>query len=196
MLSFLTATFLLIITPGPGVLTTAGIGAAYGYRSGTRFLLGLWIGTNLVSIAVVSGLATLLLATDWLRTLLLLASAGYLGYLAARIAFAGSTVSFIAARRQPGVLDGVLLQAINPKAYAVNSTLFSGFAFLPHDLFTETLIKFAIMNLLWVPVHFAWLAAGVNLKRLALSGRTQRAINVAMGVSMMAVVALALRTLW
>ena len=195
MLSFLAASFFLIITPGPGVLTTAGIGAAYGYRSGFRFLIGLWAGTNLVSIAVITGLAAIVLSIAWLRTLLLLASVSYLAYLAFRIAFAGAKVSFIDARRDPGVMDGVLLQVINPKAYAVSTTLLSGFAFMPDSLLTETLIKFAIMNLLWVPVHFLWLAAGVNLKRLALSAKTQRLINILMGLSMMIVVALALLTL-
>ena len=33
MLQFALAVFFLLITPGPGVLTTAGIGAAFGYRA-------------------------------------------------------------------------------------------------------------------------------------------------------------------
>jgi threonine/homoserine/homoserine lactone efflux protein len=195
MLTFLAAAFFLIITPGPGVLTTAGIGAAYGYQSGFRFLIGLWAGTNFVSIAVVTGLAAIVLSIEWLRNILLLASLGYLAWMAIRIAMAGSKVSFIDARRDPGIMDGVVLQVINPKAYAVSTTLFSGFAFMPDSLLGETLIKFAIMNLLWVPVHFIWLAAGVNLKRLALAEKTQRIINVLMGVSMMLVVILALLAL-
>jgi threonine/homoserine/homoserine lactone efflux protein len=32
MLTFALAVFLLIITPGPGVLLLAGVGAAYGWR--------------------------------------------------------------------------------------------------------------------------------------------------------------------
>ena len=34
MLTFAAAVFLLIVTPGPGVLSTAGVGAAYGFRAG------------------------------------------------------------------------------------------------------------------------------------------------------------------
>ena len=33
MLTFAITVFLLIVTPGPGVLSTAGFGAAYGYKS-------------------------------------------------------------------------------------------------------------------------------------------------------------------
>ena len=56
MLTFAAAVFFLLITPGPGVLTTAGVGAGYGRAQGLRFLTGLFIGTNLVAIAVVGAL--------------------------------------------------------------------------------------------------------------------------------------------
>ena len=46
MLTFALAVFLLIITPGPGVLTLAGVGSAFGYKPGFRYLLGLLIGQN------------------------------------------------------------------------------------------------------------------------------------------------------
>ena len=83
MLAFAFAVFLLIITPGPGVLSLAGVGTAYGWTHGIRYLTGLWIGNNLVSLAVISGLAALVLANPVIRTILLFASAAYLIYLAA-----------------------------------------------------------------------------------------------------------------
>ena len=62
MLTFAGALFLLISTPGPGVLTTAGIGSSYGWGAGIRFLVGLFIGTNLGALAVVTGLSAVVLA--------------------------------------------------------------------------------------------------------------------------------------
>lgn len=191
MLTYAAAVFFLIITPGPGVLTTAGVGSAYGYNAGLRYVTGLCIGTNLVSVLVVTGVAAAVLAHPSIRTVLLYASAAYLLYLAARIAFAGSKIAFMERSKPPGVLGGVMLQAINPKAYAVNTTLFSGFAFMPQDPVMELVLKFAIMNAIWIPLHVAWLAAGVVLHRLDLAPGVQRAINVAMALSMLAVVALA-----
>ena len=85
-----------------------------------------------------------------------------------------------------------MLQTVNPKAYAVNTTLFTGFAFWPENLMTETLIKFAIINAIWIPIHLLWLTAGVWLKRLDLPRRTQFAINIFMALAMLAVVALAI----
>ena len=192
MLTFTIAVFFLLITPGPGVLSTAGVGSGFGYRAGVSFLAGLFGGSNLVALLVISGLAALLLSVPWLRTGLLIGSVGYLVYLAWRIAFSGSQINFIHKASAPGFINGVTLQAINPKAYLVNTALFTGFAFWPQSLLTETLIKFAIINLIWVPIHLLWLWFGVTLRRLQLPGRVQAAINAFMALSMLIVVGLAL----
>jgi len=192
MLAFASAVFLLIITPGPGVLSTAGVGSAYGYPSGIRYLVGLFIGTNLVAFAVISGLAGIMLSMPILRHVLLVVSALYLGYLAFKIATAGSRIAFIEAQSPPGLINGIALQVINPKAYAVNTTLFSGFAYASQQPVFETVTKLVIINIIWIPIHLLWLAAGVNLKRLAISPGAQRTINIVMALSMLGVVALAL----
>ncbi|MCC0031221.1 MAG: LysE family translocator [Brucellaceae bacterium] len=191
MLAFAAAVFLLIITPGPGVLSAAGVGAAYGFRPGFRYILGLFVGTNMVAAAVISGMAAALELYPLLRTALFTVSIAYLLYLAAKIAFAGARIAFIHAERPPGIVGGIVLQAFNPKAYVVNTALFTGFAFLPGDVWRETAIKLVILNAIWIPIHFAWLGAGVGLNRLDLPQRTQRAINIGMALAMLGVVALA-----
>ncbi|MEM7670161.1 MAG: LysE family transporter, partial [Pseudomonadota bacterium] len=164
MLLYGAAVFGLLITPGPGVLSVAGVGSGFGYGPGTRYLWGLCLGNFLVGLAVVTGLATIVFGVPWLRSVLLVASAGYLSWLAWRIAMAGGRVAFSAAERAPGFRDGVALQMINPKAYVVNTSLFSGFAFLPGSLATEILIKFLILNAIWIPIHFLWLWCGVTIR--------------------------------
>ncbi|MGR3312630.1 LysE family translocator [Roseovarius indicus] len=192
MLTFAAAVFFLIITPGPGVMTTAGFGAAYGFKASLRYLVGLFIGTNLVMLAVMTGLAAVILSVPWLRNVLMFASVAYLLYLAGRIAFAGAKVAFMEAKSPPGVLGGLMLQAINPKAYAVNTSLITGFDYAPDAFLFEMISKALIMNVIWIPIHLAWLWAGVSLHRLNLSDRTQRTINILMALSMLGVVALAL----
>lgn len=191
MLSFALAVFFLFITPGPGVLSLAGVGAAYGYRKAVRYFAGLFVGTNLVFIAVFSGLAALMLSVPTLRAAFLFASVGYLLYLAFRIAFSGTEIAFIKAPTAPGFIAGILLQAINPKAYAVNTAFLTGFAFWPENLTVETMIKLAIMNAIWIPIHLIWLTAGVTVQRLNLAPRTHFIINMVMALSMLTVVALA-----
>ncbi|HUF86604.1 MAG TPA: LysE family translocator [Thermohalobaculum sp.] len=192
MLEFAAAVFFLIVTPGPGVLSTAGVGSGFGYRAGFAYVGGLWAGNNLVAVLVISGVAAAALAVPWLRTALLWASAGYLLWLAAKIALAGTRIGFIRPERAPGFWNGLALQPINPKAYAVNTALFSGFAFMPGALAAETAIKLAILNAIWIPIHLGWLWAGVTLRRLDLAPGTQRGINFAMAAAMLAVVGIAI----
>lgn len=192
MIEFVIAVFFLLITPGPGVLTTAGIGAAFGYRAGFSFLTGLCLGGFINMMIVISGLAAIVLAEPSLRLILLLASVGYLIYLAWRIASAGSKIGFKPATTPLGFTNGLMLQFINPKAYVVGTTLFSGFAFMPATPIWEVVIKILVFNAIWVPVHLVWLATGARLGSMNLSHRTQRVINIGMAVSLLVVVFVAL----
>ncbi|AGI65821.1 hypothetical protein OAN307_c00450 [Octadecabacter antarcticus 307] len=192
MLAFAAAVFFLIISPGPGVLSTAGVGAAYGYRNGLAYVAGLFAGSNLVAMLVISGVTATALALPWLRTTLLIASLGYLLWLAWRIASAGAQIGFIEARTPLGFWNGLALQPINPKAYVVNTTLFTGFSFMPDALWLETAIKLLIMNLIWIPLHLGWLGAGISLRRLDLGPQAQRRVNITMALSMLVAVGLAL----
>ena len=192
MLTFAISVFLLIITPGPGVLSTAGFGAAYGFKQSLRYVFGLFLGTNLVFLAVASGLIAVLLSFPSLRVFLLVLSTCYLLYLASKIALAGSNIAFIKAKAPPGIASGVLLQAINPKAYVVNTTFVSGFAFYQSSFAIELIIKFFIINSIWIPLHFLWLYGGTVLHELNLSNKNQRIINLMLSFSMIAAVVISI----
>ncbi|MGI9353384.1 MAG: LysE family translocator [Rhizobiaceae bacterium] len=189
---FALACILLIITPGPGVLSVAGVGSGFGFARGSRYLWGLCLGNSLVAVAVASGIAATVFTIPYLREILLIISIGYMLYLAAKIAFAGSTIGFIEAKNSPRFRDGVALQAVNPKAYLANSFLFSGFGFMPANVFAETSIKFLVWTAIWIPIHFAWLMIGVSVRRMKLSSHVQRTINMLMAASMILVIALGL----
>jgi len=195
VIEFAFAFFFLILSPGPGVLSTAGVGSAFGYRPGLRYVLGLFLGTNLVALGVISGVAAVVVASPLIRTVLLILSALYLLYLAAKVAFSGSKIAFIEAHRAPGIRDAVLLQALNPKAYVVNTAMIAGFPLGFASYWSEIAIKLVIMNVIWIPLHILWLWFGVALRRLNLAPKTQRLINFAMAGAMVIVVLLALWSL-
>lgn len=191
MLTFVVAVIFLIGTPGPGVLSLAGVGAAYGYRDGWRYLVGLFVGNNMVAVAVLTGLAAVMLAEPAVRTVLGIGSAAYLLWLAYKIAFAGARVAFIERPSPPGIKGGVLLQAINPKAYAVSTAIFANFAFMAERPALEAALKLLIFNGIWIVLHIFWLWLGVTIRRLDLPPARQRAINIFMALAMLGVVALA-----
>ena len=194
MLAFAVAIVFLLITPGPGVLSLAGVGSAFGVRAGWSYGVGLFLGSNAVMLAAALGLAAILQTNGALRFVFIALSTGYLVYLAARIALTGSKVAFIEAIRPPGVAGGLALQAFNPKAYAVGAFVFSNFPLVPGSYAGEVVLKLVILNIVWVPIHIGWMYAGVGLRALDLAPASQRAINIAMAAAMLIVVALALRS--
>ena len=192
MSTFAVAIFFLLITPGPGVLSLAGVGSAFGYRAGWAYGTGLFVGSNGVLLAAASGLAALFLADERIRLVFAVLSTTYLLYLAAKIAFAGSKIAFIEASKPPGFWGGIALQVINPKAYVVGTFVFSNFSIWPQSLVVEIVIKLVILNAIWIPIHILWMAAGVTVNRLALEHRTQRIINMGMAAAMLLVVGIAM----
>jgi len=193
ILEFALACLLLIITPGPGVLSVAGVGSGYGFSAGSRYLWGLCIGNSVVFTLVATGIAASVFAIPYVREVLLAASLSYLMYLALKVAFAGSEIGFMAAKTAPKLHEGITFQLINPKAYVANTVLFSGFAFLQSNIWLEIAIKFLVWNAIWIPIHFGWLMAGIILRRMDLPPRVQRAINICMAISMVLLVIIALR---
>jgi len=191
LLTFITAVFFLIITPGPGVLTVAGNAAAYGFRAGVPYLVGVVLGSLVVMGLVASGFAALALSTPYVREVLLAASLGYLLYLAWRIASSGSGIAIIETDKPMGFANGFILSLINPKAYAVFTTIVGGFNFYPASTGIEIALKFAIFSAMSFPIHFLWNFIGASIKRLPFGARGHRIINIAMAVSMLAVVGLA-----
>ena len=192
MLFFATAVFLLLVVPGPGVLSTAGIGAVFGFKPGLRYIIGLFWGTNLVGLIVISGLAALIFSLPYIRLVLLLLSSVYILYLAKTILFSQSTISFLRPMTPPGVIQGVIFQILNPKAYVVNIAFYSSFAFYPNSLFIEILLKVLISNLIWIPIHFLWLYAGIFLNKVTLSNKNRQNVRLFMACSLIFVVLLSL----
>ena len=192
MIVFAFAVFFLIITPGPGVLSTAGVGTAYGFKSGIRYVFGLFLGTNLVALLVISGLSSIIFSYPMVRTICLFLSSIFFIYLSLKIMFKGANLNFLKSQSIPGIKHGIILQLINPKAYIVNLSFYSGFAFYPSNFLIEILLKLLISNLIWIPIHLIWLYAGVLFYELPLSKTFKNIVRYFMGISLILVVILSL----
>ena len=188
MLAFTIAIFLMIITPGPGVLSLAATGSGFGWKIGTLYLAGLFIGTNTVLVLVVTGFKGFLFEIPWVEPVFLIISLSYLTWIAWRIATAGNEIKFKQLKKKPTFFEAIFLQVINPKAYLVNGILFTGFPLQGFNLQQEVLIKTLIINFVWVPVHFIWLWLGVKLRQWGLSKGRQSAVNKSMAFCLFIVI--------
>ena len=191
MLTFTIAIFLMIITPGPGVLSLAATGSGFGWKAGILYLAGLFIGTNTVLVFVVTGFKGFLFQIPWVEPVFLIISLSYLSWIAWRIASAGNEIKFKQSKNEPTFFEAIFLQIINPKAYLVNGILFAGFPLQSFSLQQEILIKAFIINLVWIPVHFFWLWLGIKLRQWGLSKGKQAIVNKVMAFCLFVVIALA-----
>jgi threonine/homoserine/homoserine lactone efflux protein len=190
--SFVLAGIALTGSPGPATLGLAAAGAAFGVRRSLVLLAGIITGVLVVILLTVSGLAALVLAQPGLRPAVSAVAAGYMLYLAYRIATAPPLANVTGSGRPPGLLPGMVLGSGNPKAYVAMAALYSGFIVVRDhavaDMATKTLILVAIM----IAVDLLWLLLGSALTGAFRRPVLSRAINVAFAVLLVASVGWAL----
>ena len=180
----------MMVTPGPGVLSLAGVGAGFGWKVGMMYLIGLFLGTNGVALLVVLGFKKFLFEIDGVEITFLLLSLSYLSFLSWRIATSDNKTGFKQSLKAPRLYEGIFLQFVNPKAYVVQGHLFVVLSIGMASFNTEIIVKFIIVNSIWIPIHLLWLWLGISLKKWSLSVNKQIWVNRGMGLALFAVVVL------
>ena len=190
MITYIIISFLMMVTPGPGVLSLAGVGAGFGWKVGMMYLIGLFFGTNGVALLVVLGFKQLLFEIDGVEITFLLLSLSYLSFLSWRIATSDNKTGFKQSLKAPRLYEGIFLQFVNPKAYVVQGHLFVVLSLGLTSFNTEIVVKFIIVNSIWIPIHILWLWLGISLKKWSLAVNKQIWVNRGMGLALFAVVIL------
>ena len=190
MTSYIIISFLMMVTPGPGVLSLAGVGAGFGWRVGIMYLIGLFLGTNGVALLVVLGFKQFLFEIDGVELTFLVLSLSYLSFLSWRIATSDNKTGFKETSKAQKLYEGIFLQFVNPKAYVVQGHLFVVLSLGISSYNTEILTKFLIVNSIWIPIHILWLWLGISLKKWSLASNKQVWVNRGMGLALFAVVIL------
>ena len=190
MITYIIISFLMMVTPGPGVLSLAGVGAGFGWKVGMMYLIGLFFGTNGVALLVVLGFKQFLFEIDGVEITFLLLSLSYLSFLSWRIATSDNKTGFKQSLKAPRLYEGIFLQFVNPKAYVVQGHLFVVLSLGLASFNTEIIVKFIIVNSIWIPIHLLWLWLGISLKKWSLCVNKQIWVNRGLGLALFAVVVL------
>ena len=188
---FLLAALALAGSPGPATLSLTATGAAFGAGRGTAYLAGIVVGMVAVMAAVAAGLVGLLMAVPGMTPVVMVLAAAYFLYLAWRIAMAPPLTDDHAERRAPTFIAGLALSLVNPKGYAAMAALYSGFVLVPDRMGADVAVKMAVLTVIIIAVNVAWLLAGAGLTRFFRDPRSNRLINVAFAVLLVASVVLA-----
>ncbi|AKS41151.1 LysE family translocator [Wenzhouxiangella marina] len=187
VLALISATALLLGSPGPAPLALAGTSAAFGVRRGLPFLFGILVGLSVAILGASLGLAALFQAYPPARQIVQGLGAAYIAYVAFKIATA-PVVQGDDGRENaaPRFIDGFILNLLNPKAYAAFLALFSQFLLPLAEPGTAFLATAIVCLLVATVVDVAWLLLGGIIGPLLKRPRSARMLRVLFAVLMVA----------
>lgn len=195
-ISLIIFSLLLLGSPGPAPLAIAATGAIFGVRKGFIFLLGLLLGFLIV--LVLQGLVLLLLVgqNQWLMQCLQVLGFLYVLYIAYKIATAPIQQDDEKMGSPPNLLDGVILNVTNPKAYAAMTIVYSQML-LPYSsselaYITTALVCFGVV----IFVDLLWLFLGKLIRPFIQDVNTGRMVRWVFAVLMVIAVFLAMYKNW
>ncbi len=191
---FLLASFVLAVTPGPGVFYIVARSVAQGRRSGLASVAGVALGNLGNAIAASLGLAALFAASALAFSIVKYAGAAYLIYLGIKAlrakTLAAAAPEVDAAPLWPIFRDGMVVALLNPKT-AIFFTAFLPQFMTPHANNDAALAQALALSVLFVlmaavtDATYAFLA-GVIAPRLATSKSAGSIARVTAGVSFIA----------
>lgn len=190
LIAFVVVAFALTGSPGPATLSLAATGAAYGFKAGRNYLVGLIVGVMIVVTGTAAGMFAVITAIPGAAGALTLFASAYIGYLAFRIATTPPIGEPAATSTCPGFLAGVILNLSNPKAYAAFAALFSGFMLVPTAPELSAVVQVGICFLVLCVINPTWLLIGSVLRRTLRDQQTSRWVNRGFAVLLVASVAL------
>ena len=179
--AFLTFVFITTFTPGPNNITSSSMGILYGYRKSLKYMSG--IVTGFFGIMFLAGIIsqTLYAIFPSLESVMRIIGAVYILYLAYKTL--KSSYNF-GEEASPvlGFFNGLLLQALNPKAWIYGLTLYTTFL----ASITNNIIFLLISALFLACVAFCatstWALTGAVIKRYLKNPNIQKGINITLAV--------------
>ncbi|MBN8743730.1 MULTISPECIES: LysE family translocator [Thiomonas] len=181
--------FVTSVTPGPNNLMLLASGANFGFRASIPHLLGISSGVLILLVSVGLGLAELFSLWPWAEVAMKWIGAGYMLYLAWRIASASPPNGSAARAARPmRYIGAIAFQWVNPKLWLMALSVFS--VYVPSSggfaLVLGGAVLFSLINL---PTISLWALGGAKLRHLLTEQRRVKVFNLSMAAMLLA-------TLW
>lgn len=190
ILTLLVTSTVIMGSPGPSTMSAVAVAAAYGFRRSLVYGCGLIGGTTAVLLAVAAGVVTILWSVPHAAPALLALSAGYILYLAWRIATAPPLSAQPGDTAAPAFGGGCLLAIANPKAYLAIAAVFAATSIFPDHPGRDVVAKTVLLTLMIVLIHLAWLLVGASLARALRDPTLSRVANILMALGLIVTTAL------
>ena len=170
-------------TPGPANMAHLASGQSMGFKKSLPFLFGNAAGLLIMNLSVGFGMGGLIQSSPDISMGIKIAGLGYILFLAySLIKSSGSGGS---SSQSFSFVQGILLQFLNPKSWAMSVSAFSQFSD-PKMPIVPQILGFVLCFLFWQPIsHGLWTAAGVGIMDwLQKTGGRQLAFNITASVLM------------
>lgn len=180
-------------TPGPNNAMLSSSGSLWGFRRTVPHMLGVSIGFPIMQVCVALGLGSLLRANPTALTVMRWLGAGYLLYLAWKIATtepessADSGERRGSSRHPMSFFGAALFQWVNPKAWLVTISALATVASVGgHPSTTRALVLAVVFLVVTLPITAFWTMVGVGVSRVFTTRRALRAFNITMACLLVA----------
>jgi threonine/homoserine/homoserine lactone efflux protein len=194
LLTLVSTAVVLMGSPGPSTMSVTAVGAAFGPRRSLRYTSGLVLGTWAILLAVATGVVALLLSMPGLAPVLRAVSALYMLYLAFKIATAAPLSTRDRDVVAPSLAGGFVLAVANAKAYLTIATAFASATLASLTPMLDLVLKAAVLAVMIVLIHLAWLLAGASLASFLRDPVRSRIANVVFAAVLIGTAILALRS--
>lgn len=174
--------FVASITPGPNNLMLLASGMNFGFRATIPHLAGVCIGFSLMTMAIGAGLGVVVTQVPLVYAAIKWLGAGYLLYLAWRIAMTpvnGNDPGNRRPARPLGFVGAAMFQWVNPKAWASTVSAFAIYVPASPGVWTVLGVS-ALVLLINLPCTTAWTLFGARLRHWLEEPGRARAFNWSM----------------
>jgi threonine/homoserine/homoserine lactone efflux protein len=169
LLAYATA---MAFTPGPNTTLSTAMAANHGLRHAMRFVFAVPFGWCLLLAACAAGLGTLVTTLPALAAAIRIAGAGYMLWLAWRLAqrIAPATAAVARGALDVGFLRGVALQFVNAKAWLNALTIAATWIAVEGQVGARLAWVLPIAALYGFASNFTYAAVGAALRRWLAQG--------------------------
>ena len=159
-------------TPGPANMAMLAAGARYGFRAALPFMFGVVLGKQLIIWPIGIGLMELADRVPGLFLALKYISAGYIIWLAWKVANLRLGPGQVVAK-PPGFRAGLIVHPLNPKAWAMIVASFTNFVAVGTPVLTATASVAAVLLVCQLNFHPIWTFAGDRIARVVAGTRME-----------------------
>ena len=180
LLALIVFAFVTSVTPGPNNLMLLASGVNFGFRRTVPHMIGIGSGFFVLLLAVGFGLGALIAAFPPVNLGLKVVGAGYLLFLAWKIATARSVGEGRSDARPLTFLQAALFQWVNPKAWVMALGAMAAYTD-PENYAGSVLLIGLVFALVNVPSVSVWAGLGTALRGFLSDPLRLKWFNIAMG---------------